>query len=308
MSPYAGFFLPSYDKFGAAQVRELARTGAPNALILSDFQEPDFESLKVLADLEVLKVNHAPRLRRLDGLAPLKKLREFVLSTPPGWDGTGRSIEVESLAPLEAVPSLEKLILMGVRPADLDVAPIARMKHLKELDIGFAPGFTLAQYASLAAALPGTRGRCLRPYFQIMGVGGCRKCRGQGICLNGTPPRARKWACPKCNAKKIAEHFAQWERAGGPRTLLMPLRLVSVKKHGERKFELVIDVSGRQEVYEAVLRPAPPAPLIELDDALLQKFSFEPDKASRVIEAISCVREGRNRAFPVDLGVVGAWA
>jgi hypothetical protein len=29
--------------------------------------------------------------------------------------------------------------------------------------------------------------------------------------LNGTPPRARKWLCPKCNQKKLAEHVRVWE-------------------------------------------------------------------------------------------------
>jgi hypothetical protein len=31
------------------------------------------------------------------------------------------------------------------------------------------------------------------------------------VMLNGTPPGARKWLCPKCHDTKLAEHVRAWE-------------------------------------------------------------------------------------------------
>jgi len=48
-----------------------------------------------------------------------------------------------SVRPLRALQSLEKLVLLSVRPGDLDLAPIAAMQQLKELHLAGVPEFTL---------------------------------------------------------------------------------------------------------------------------------------------------------------------
>jgi hypothetical protein len=96
-------------------------------------------------------------------------VKNLVISTPPTWDGTPRKTEVDSLKPLGSLSSLDRLLLLGVRPKDLDLSPIMKMTHLKEVDIGGVPEFTIAHYAKLAAALPHAKGRCLKPYFEIKG-------------------------------------------------------------------------------------------------------------------------------------------
>jgi len=111
----------------------------------------------------------------------------------------------------DSFESLERLILQSVRPKDLDLSTIARMTHLKDVDIGGVPEFTIEHYARLAAALPNAEGRCLQPYFEIKNLAFCKKCKAGMVMLNGTPPRARKWLCPKCNQKKLAEHVRAWE-------------------------------------------------------------------------------------------------
>ena len=192
---------------------ELADLGAkkPASVIVFEYPFESLAPLAVLAGVETMKLQDSGALRRLDGIEALGGVKNLVISTPPTWDGTTRKIEVESLKPLETLSSLERLILTGVRPKDLDLSPIARMKHLQEVDIGGVPEFTIEHYARLAAALPNAEGRCLKPYCVIKGVGFCKKCKSQQVMLNGAPPRARKWLCPKCNESKIAEHTQRWE-------------------------------------------------------------------------------------------------
>jgi hypothetical protein len=184
-------------------------------LIIFGYKFESFEALSVFSRLEILKIQGASKLQRLDGIEQLLSLREFVLSTPTGSDGSGVFIGVESFAPLERVQSLERLILLNVRPADLDLSPIMRMTQLRDVDIGGVPEFAIEHYAKLSIALPHTEGRCLQPYVIIKGIGYCKKCKAQQMLLNGTPPRARKWICPKCNAKLLAAHLAKWEALGG---------------------------------------------------------------------------------------------
>jgi len=183
----------------------------PSSVIIFEYSFESLAPLAVLAGVEVLKLQDSGSLRRLDGVEALAGIKILVISTPPTWDGTSRKTEIDSFKPLRSLTSLERLILQSVRPKDLDLSTIARMTHLKDVDIGGVPEFTIEHYAKLAAALPNAEGRCLQPYFEIKNLAFCKKCKAGMVMLNGTPPRARKWLCPKCNQKKLAEHVRAWE-------------------------------------------------------------------------------------------------
>jgi hypothetical protein len=188
----------------------LARDATVTSVTIFDYELDSLQPLGALARLEVLKIMNPRRITSLSGLTSLSQLRHLALSTPPGSDGSGRCIDVESLRPLAALDHLETLWLMGIRPRDLDLSPIADLRGLKELDIGCVPEFDLEHYARLAAALPTTEGRCLQPYCSIQGIGRCKRCDGKTVLLTGAPRRARHWLCPSCNAKKLAEHVQRW--------------------------------------------------------------------------------------------------
>jgi hypothetical protein len=210
--PYAGFLDDAIvlTKPGLEDVRQLAAK-RPRAVTIFEYAFESLTPLAALAGVEVLKMQDSGALRTLDGIASLQGVKNLVISTPPSWDGTARRVEIDSFAPIAKLTSLERLILQSVRPNDLDLTPIMGMTHLKDLDIGGVPEFTIAQYARLAAALPDTEGRCLQPYFEIKNLAFCKKCKAGMVMLNGTAPRARKWLCPKCNEKKLAEHVRLWE-------------------------------------------------------------------------------------------------
>jgi hypothetical protein len=213
--PYAALDPSSHSVVNptADDLARMAHEVAPARLLVVDYRLETLEPFAAFPGLESLKIQGGFKANDLSPLSGLRTLRELVLSTPPGSDGSGRVIDVHSLAPLAALASLERLVLIGVRPRDLDLAPLAGMKHLRELEISHVKEFTLEQYARLAAALPNTGGRTLTPHRTIPGVGLCRKCGGQQVLLNGAPPRARKWLCPKCQQKLIAAHVARWEAA-----------------------------------------------------------------------------------------------
>lgn len=213
--PYAAFHPGAHTvtRPTAAGLAAVARDVAPPALVILDYRLDSFAPLQVFRGLEVLKIQGAFQVRDLAPLASLTTLRELVISTPPGSDGSGRTIDVASLAPLTTLAALERLVLMNVQPLDGDVAVLGRMTHLRELDVSGGPAFTLDVYAALAAALPGVEGRCLSPFFVIKGVGFCRTCKGQQVLLVGAPPRARKWLCPTCQAKALAAHVGRWDAA-----------------------------------------------------------------------------------------------
>jgi hypothetical protein len=184
-------------------------------LMIFGYAFPSLEALSGFSALEVLKIQGAPQLTSLEGTETLSALREFVLTTPTGSDGSGRHIAIESFAPLERLGSLRRLILLHVRPRDLDLSAIMRMSQLEDVDIGGVPELTVEDFARLAMALPGASGRCLAPYCVIAGIGRCGKCGGQQALLVGAPPRARKWVCPACNPKLLAAHVGRWEAVTG---------------------------------------------------------------------------------------------
>src|SRR5262245_49337677 len=132
---YAAFH-PDCDVLNGPTAQDIARLAAGTrlpGLIIFGYK---FDSLRDLepfsAHLQVLKISGAPHLRSFEGIQDLPGLREFVLATPTGSAGSGRSIAVKSLAPLEKLPHLLRLVLHDVRPEDLDLAPIMRMARLQE--------------------------------------------------------------------------------------------------------------------------------------------------------------------------------
>jgi len=216
--PYAAFHagcevLTNPD---VSDLAAFAATSDARGLVVFSWRFPDLRPLRAVAGrLHVLKISGAPQLATLDGVELVPELQELVLATPTGSAGSGRLIRVASFAPLEKLTALRRLILQGVRPDDLDLAPIRRMLQLREVDVDGGPEFSLEDYARLAAALPHATGRCLRPHVTIAGIGICRTCKRQMVLLVGAPPRARKFLCPTCNPKPLAAHVARWEQIAG---------------------------------------------------------------------------------------------
>lgn len=201
------------DHCGKAGLTRLGGLTNLGALSLFAFKAESLDGVQALPALEYLQIEHAPKIASLEPLAGCRRLRWLWLSTPAGWDASRKTIEVESLAPLSRIASLEFLTLMGIEPRDASLQPLARLTRLKQL--GFSHVFTvqLAEYARLAAALPDTRGDCLAASHALNVRAICPKCRDADLVgLTAPRPRTKAHLCPRCDAAKLAAHEAEFDR------------------------------------------------------------------------------------------------
>lgn len=101
----------------------------------------DIESLHeavIDPSLEVLHLNHFHRADTLS-LRPLKNLsglRMLSLSTTPSWDGSGRTLFVDSFEHFSNCTKLEMIQIIGVVPREGRLEPLERLKNLRVASIG----------------------------------------------------------------------------------------------------------------------------------------------------------------------------
>jgi hypothetical protein len=127
--------------------------------------------------------------------------------------GTDKLLRFDSLEPLGHLGRLEILELLGLSPHDSSLRPLASLKRLRYLSLGFF--LPIEEYAYLAAFLPSSISNCLRPvitfdddeknFFR-------KKCKGRQVGLVGkTSKRSRFLACPNCDTKLVNEHVRIFE-------------------------------------------------------------------------------------------------
>jgi hypothetical protein len=176
------------------------------------------DSLSLLAqnsDIEMLCLRHFPKLRSLEPLRKLKKLRYLSLSTDIGWDGTNRHLIVDSFEPLVGLKKLELLEIIGVVPKKGRLQPLSRIPTLRKISIGVTNFYRLEDFAMLSEKLPLARSS-VQPIYQYNFITRCRKCHEHPLLsLAGPKPRSPRLVCPACGIKKIVAHLERWNRAGG---------------------------------------------------------------------------------------------
>ncbi len=187
-------------------VEHLLVTWAPN--------QADIGFLADMPSLRTLSLNDLKRLN-LETLPSLPNLTALNLS-----GGIWSTLKIPSLAPLDRLPNLRYLTLSNVRPADRRLMPLAKLQHLRTLEL---PNFfEIEEFARLAAALPETKGRALTPFFteaRVTSRGepvfGCKECGGPKVMMTGRPAVV---LCSSCDSTKIAKRVARWELAYAAQT------------------------------------------------------------------------------------------
>lgn len=139
---------------------EIGTGSAVRTLRLEIFKPPTLDGLEAFESLEHLFIWHAPKITSLEPIGRLSKLRILVVSTPPSWDSSRRTIRIESLSPL-ARTGLTHLSLTGVQPMDGTVKPLASLENLRELEIENLPRMASYGLDELARQRPDVVGRCL---------------------------------------------------------------------------------------------------------------------------------------------------
>lgn len=160
------------------------------------------------AQLETLHVAELNRPATLDSVGRLNSLRWLILGS-----GMGRSTKIDTLAPLTELVGLEFFAMIGLRPADGSLRPLAALRALRYLTL--ANVFPITEYAQLAAALPNTIGDFRTPWLRPPAPAAagdqtaCKRCRAfvPGMTI-GSPSRR---LCPQCDAARIAKHLTTWQ-------------------------------------------------------------------------------------------------
>jgi hypothetical protein len=183
-------------------------------LCLSLYDPESIEELADCGDVEALTMEHFPKIHSLAPVGKMRNLRWLTLKTQLGWDGTNRTLEVETFMPLAELPLLEEVLILGVAPKRDRVMPFTRMKKLKKVTLGNTNFYQLEDFAALSGALP--MEAAIRPVMQMNFITPCRKCmRSPELFLNGAEPGKRKYVYPFCHQKLIFRHLERWNVAGG---------------------------------------------------------------------------------------------
>ncbi|HRW51932.1 MAG TPA: hypothetical protein P5081_03540 [Phycisphaerae bacterium] len=123
------------------------------ALCIATHPDDNLEMLRGLQRLEWLKIIHLPKVRDLTPIADLGKLQSLSLQTLPGWDASGKTTTIESLAPLKDLPRLRHLELFGIRPPDKSLEALHDCRHLKSARFSkFGKLATKAFYEAVGAS------------------------------------------------------------------------------------------------------------------------------------------------------------
>lgn len=205
------------------------------ALSLRRWPAPDLRALAPPEALESLTVWQSPKLVRLDGVENIRRLKLFCLND----NGPLASLEpisalarletlvlsggiwgkqaVDSLAGLAGNASLRKLVATGIKLKDPDLAPVAGLGKLRELDL-WPRDHAMEEIAKVAAAHPFWLAKLLdlKDYPLADRIGQCR-CgrRRKEMFLKG---RKFLW-CPACEKKgldKLLENFRRAAAAARP--------------------------------------------------------------------------------------------
>jgi Leucine-rich repeat (LRR) protein len=132
-------------------------SGLSNVKVLSLYENTKLTSLagvESLQNLQILSLANFAVAVSLEPLASCKSLRSLWLSGT-----TWTAMRVPSLLPLAGLANLERLMLPSVRVKDRKLAPLHSLTKLAETKL---PNFFPAsEFAALAAAVPGARGKWL---------------------------------------------------------------------------------------------------------------------------------------------------
>ena len=128
-----------------------------NVVVLSLFENTKLSSLAGIESLQNLKILSLANFAVAVSLEPLsscKSLQSLWLSGT-----TWSPMRVPSLLPLASLVNLERLMLPSVRVKDRRLTPLHSLARLEETKL---PNFFPAsEFAALAAAVPGARGKWL---------------------------------------------------------------------------------------------------------------------------------------------------
>lgn len=168
-------------------------------------------SIDPLARMPALRQLSLENLKLITDLSPLAQLKGLKQLSAIGAFG-GSAWQVESLAPLGRLTSLEWLDIGMLRPKSQSLRPLESLKKLRFL--GLDNRLPMTEYAWLSRRLP--KADCIRfsPYDPVgksLGIA-CRKCKRPNDVVLVTG-KGGPFLCTKCDAARLSKYVAAFEEA-----------------------------------------------------------------------------------------------
>ena len=149
-----------------------------------------------LVDLELCNIAAAGDLGFLHGMP---RLRALMLA---GDGNSIKALKIRSLAPLRALPELERLVLTCARVEDGSLAPLADLPALKQLAL--ANYLPMEEVARLAGRRPDIACDLFVPTVGPVSWQACKRCHGRTMV--GLTGKGKSWLCESCDADRVARH------------------------------------------------------------------------------------------------------
>ena len=199
------------------------------ALCLRHADADDLAFLSGFDTLETLTIWQSPKLKRLDGIEALSRLRTLILSDLGAVEslaplaafsglrslaltgGIWKTQGLPPLAPLAALTQLEQLNMDAAKVSDGDLSPLCELPRLTELRFG-PRAFDPEEVARVAAAYPWWRRQLLdlEDFDKFAGTPGCKVCGTHRRIL--FLRRKKLLWCPSCEGAKLDAILADFER------------------------------------------------------------------------------------------------
>lgn len=149
--------------------------------------------------LEVLGLEHFPKLRTIDEISLLKGLKMLCLT-----GSVDTALKIDTLEPLAKLQELELLHITNLRVTDESLSFVKRLKSLKELQV--SNQFPTSEYAALVSACSDVKCTHFAPY--ILGSLKCGKCGSDQAMVIG---KRKPFVCPECNPEKLQKYKREFE-------------------------------------------------------------------------------------------------
>ncbi len=167
-----------------APILEACRPDLLTTLLIRQMRVDDLSPLAKFDRLEVLALDRNTKTRDISFLENLPRLRHLWLEDFTGEPdiaplatcthleslalvafGYGRRWRASDLQPLSALRALQYLRLTNVTAGDRSLAPLAKLRNLRELDISNI--YPTEEYARLSVALPNTHCLLFQAYVDL---------------------------------------------------------------------------------------------------------------------------------------------
>lgn len=155
--------------------------------------------LALLNKLEILGLEHFPKVAAIDEISLLKNLKMLCLT-----GSVDTALKIDTLEPLAQLQDLELLHITNLKVSDESLSFVEKLRSLKELQV--SNQFPTAEYASLKSKCPDVHCTHFVPY--ILGSLECRKCgAGQAMVIGKSKP----FICPECHPERLQKYKREFE-------------------------------------------------------------------------------------------------